>query len=173
MVAAVPDRYLPAMSIDTKALDSLFRSTGLQKPDDAVGFLLWRVAHRYQREIDRVCADVDLTHLQFVVLVIAAWLARGGIPVTQSRLVAFSNIHPMQVSTLLATLDQKGLVTPPRDQADERRKFVEITGGGVEALTQALPLVEAAQVRFFATDAVAGRDLHDALRRMVRDWTSP
>lgn len=161
------------MTVDTQALATLFRSTGLQKPDDAVGFLLWRAAHRYQREIDRACADVSLTHLQFVVLIIAAWLARNGEPVTQSGLVAFSNIHPMQVSTLLATLDQKGLITRPRDPADERRKFVQITASGIDALTRALPLVETAQLRFFQTDTAAGRDFHDALRRVVQHWTDP
>ena len=79
-------------------LDAAFDRSGLQRPEDAIGVLLWRVAHRYQREIDRASAEVDLTHLQFVVLVIAAWLGRKPDPVTQTSLSDFSGIHKMLLS---------------------------------------------------------------------------
>lgn len=151
-------------------LERLFSATSLLQPEDAVGFLLWRVAHRYQREIDRACATVGLTHLQFVVLVLIAWLSRDEETVTQSGLSAFSGIHPMQVSSILKTLDEKRLVSRRKGREDERVKRAKLTRKGLEALTQALPNVEEAQRRFFGPDCAAGSELHDALRRIVGSW---
>ncbi|WP_241202496.1 MULTISPECIES: MarR family transcriptional regulator [unclassified Caballeronia] len=55
-------------------------------------------------------APLDLTHLQFMTLGMTAWLCRFGEPVTQSELARFGNVHPMQVSHMLKTLETKGLV---------------------------------------------------------------
>lgn len=156
--------------IDPTVLATIFRSTALQRPQDAVGFLLWRVAHRYQREIDRACLAVDLTHLQWVTLVLSAWLAREGATVMQSDLSNFGSIHPMQVSNVLKALEQKQLVVRPRTASDVRMKAVEITPAGLDILAQTLPLVEAAQRRFFGEDTAAGQELHNALRRIVASW---
>lgn len=151
-------------------LEALFEATSLHRPEDAVGFLLWRVAHRYQREIDRACADIDLTHLQFVVLVIAAWLSRSEKVVTQSGLAAFSGIHAMQVSNVLKALEEKTLVSRRRHTLDERSKLIEITTRGLEVLAGALPRIEQAQRSFFGTDLEASEELHTALRRIVGSW---
>jgi hypothetical protein len=51
-----------------------------------VGFVLWRVVHRYVREVDRALIDYDLTHLQFTTLAMMAWLEREGDAVTQAEI---------------------------------------------------------------------------------------
>ena len=156
--------------IDKQELRSIFESTSLERPEDTVGFLLWRVGHRYQRDIDRACADVNLTHLQFIVLVISAWLGRGPDPVTQSNLSSFSGIHKMQVSAVLKALESKELVTRERHDSDERVKQVQLTPGGLATLINALPLVEAAQVHFFGPRMELGNNLHTALKQIVGSW---
>ena len=148
----------------------LFALTDVHRPEDSVGFLLWRVAHRYQREIDRACAEVDLTHLQFVALTMSAWLGRDGEAVTQPDLVKFSSIHPMQLSNVLKALEEKGLLARPRSEADSRKKHVEVTPKGSEILARALPLVQAAQSRFFGADPQASEELQPALKRLVANW---
>ncbi len=154
------------LMVDKTDLQAIFESSSLKQPEDAVGFLLWRVAHRYQREIDRACAEIELTHLQFVVLVIAAWLGRQPDPVTQTSLAKFSGIHKMQISAVLKALEAKELVERLRGGGDERVKHVRLTTKGVEILCEALPLVEAAQTRFFGSNEQIGTDLHKALRQM-------
>lgn len=158
------------MTVDPKTLTRLFRSTPLQQPEDAVGFLLYRVAHRYQREIDRVCAAIDLTHLQFMLLVISGWLARQGDAVTQGELATFSGVHPMQVSNVLKALEAKVYVVRTKMAGDVRVKHVAITPDGVAVVRRALPLVEAAQRRFFGPDQELGVQLHASLRRIVESW---
>ena len=116
-----------AMNSDQRALADLFSATSLRQPEDSVGFLLWRVAHRHQREIDRACAALDLTHLQHAVLMMSAWLGRSGERVGQSGLAAFSGIHPMQLSNVLKTLEEKGLIARARSDADTRVKHVTVT----------------------------------------------
>lgn len=153
--------------IDKTDLQAIFKSSNLKQPEDAVGFLLWRVAHHYQREIDRACAEVDLTHLQFVVLVIAAWLGIQSDPVTQTSLATFSGIHKMQISAVLKALEAKEFVERPRGGRDERVKHVRLTTEGVAILYEALPLVDAAQTRFFGSNERIGTDLHKALRQMA------
>lgn len=156
--------------IDKSELDAVFESSGLKRPEDAMGFLLWRVAHRYQREIDRACAEVDLTHLQFVVLVIAAWLGREPDPVTQTSLSGFSGIHKMQVSAVLKVLEAKSFVSRGPHSRDDRVKQVRLTPSGLATLGNALPLVEAAQRRFFGPRVELGISLHTALRQIVGSW---
>lgn len=158
------------MTSDPHALAELFENTRIHQPEDSLGFLLWRVTHRYQREIDRACAEVGLTHLQFVTLVMSAWLGREGEPVTQPGLAEFSTIHPMQLSSVLKALEEKGLVERPRSQADSRAKHAEVTPRGIEVVAHALPLAEAAQQRFFGADAQAREQLQFVLKQIVTSW---
>src|ERR1700750_596456 len=105
--------YSGGVSIDAQTIQQLFESVSLGAPENAVGFVLWRVVHRYQREVDRALAPLDLTHLQFTTLTLAAWLARDGAAATQAELARLGDIHPMQVSHMLATLQAKGMVARP------------------------------------------------------------
>lgn len=153
-----------------RALTALFAASGVQKPEDTIGFLLWRVAHRHQREVDRVLASLALTHLQFVLLVQTAWLGREGDIVTQPKLTRYSSIHPMQLSSVLKTLDAKGLVIRDRCLADSRAKRVALTPAAIDLLGVALPRVTALQAHFFGDDPVFGADLHARLRHVVTGW---
>lgn len=159
------------MGHDARALGRLFAEASLGAPEKAVGFVLWRVVHRYQREVDRVLDPLDLTHLQFTTLTMAAWLARSGEPVPQAQLAEFSDIHPMQLSLMLKALEGKGLITRMQDSRDARAKNVEMTDAGVDALRHALPLVIAVQERMFGAEGSPGGSLLKALVRL--DGASP
>ena len=41
------------MATDNDAIRALYAETSLGGPDQAVGFVLWRVMHRYQRAVER------------------------------------------------------------------------------------------------------------------------
>ena len=120
------------MSADARSLTELFATASLGAPEKAIGFVMWRVLHRYVRAVDRALAPLDLTHLQFTTLAMAGWLGRTGDPVTQAKLARFSDIHPMQVSQMLKALETKGMVVRPRG-TDVRTKHVEVTEAGVTA----------------------------------------
>ena len=144
----------------------MFAEVSLGAPDNAVGFVLWRVVHRYQREVDRVLSPTDLTHLQFTTLAMAAWLGQAGRQVTQAALAEAAEIHPMQVSQMLKALEAKDMVGRPRNPLDVRGKLVELTAKGVRALRDAMPLVIAVQDEMFGATGRAGGNLLGALREV-------
>ncbi len=149
----------------------IFAAAGVQQPEDSIGFLLWRVAHRHQREVDRVLASLDLTHLQFVVLVQTAWLARAGDAVTQAGLARYGKVHPMQLSNILKVLEAKQLVARGRCPASARSKQVALTDAGAALLAEALPRVQGLHSSFFGDEAGSCAGLHDCLRRLVAGWS--
>ncbi len=147
------------MSNNTRALTHLFETVSLGAPENAVGFVLWRVVHRYQREADRALAALDLTNLQFMTLALAAWLGRLGDAVTQSDIARAGDIQPMQVSHMLKTVESKGLVTRVRSMSDVRAKHIEVTADGLTALRRALPVMIEVQQRLFGAEGGVGGSL--------------
>jgi DNA-binding MarR family transcriptional regulator len=158
-----------AMTPSQRLVD-MFAAAGVQQPEDSIGFLLWRVAHRHQREVDRALAPLGLTHLQFAMLVQTAWLTRDTDGIPQAELGRFSKVHPMQLSSVLKALEAKDLITRTRCPGHGRAKYLVLTDAAVALLATALPQVTALQGDFFGSDPVFGHDLHDRLRRVVAGW---
>jgi DNA-binding MarR family transcriptional regulator len=154
------------MSKQIQALDDLFDNVSLGAPENAIGFVLWRVLHRYVREIDQALEAVGLTHLQFTTLIMMAWLSRSGERVTQSMLARAANIHAMQISHMLKALEGKGLISRKSNESDVRAKSVEVTAPGVRALRRALPLVMDVQRRLFGEEGRVDGSLLIALLRI-------
>ncbi len=148
----------------------MFEAVSLGSPENAVGFILWRLTARYQRETDRAFAPLDLTNLQFVTLALAAWFERGGEGVSQAELARFGGIHPMQLSLMLKALEEKGFIARERSKTDTRAKLVTITRSGLQTLKQALPIAIEIQERLFGTDCRPGGKLHETL--LALDLTS-
>ena len=146
------------MSHDAEAIAELFRTVSLGGPENAIGFVLWRVVSRYMREVDRCLNDaaIDLTHLQFETLIQAAWLGREGDAPTQLQLARFGGIQPMQISLMVKTLEAKGLVNRSRQA---RTKRIELTAAGLEVLYRAKPVVIDVQRRMFGEAGAPGGQL--------------
>ena len=153
------------MTNDATTIGDLFATAALGSPERAVGFVLWRVLHRYVREADRVLADLDLTHLQFQTLALAAWLGQTGEPVTQVELARAGDIGTMQVSHMMKALESKGWVRRARSASDVRAKNVELSPAGIAVLHRAFPLMVEVQRDLFGTDGAPGGRLLDALHR--------
>ena len=137
------------MAVQKEAIRRTFEEVSLGAPENAIGFVLWRITSRYQREMDRALAIVDLSNLQFVTLALVGWFERSGTAATQIELSRFGGIHPMQLSQMLKTLEAKRFVTRKRDAIDSRAKQVKLTRKGFENLGRALPLAVAVQSRLF------------------------
>lgn len=137
------------MTINPSILAEFYAEESLGAPENAVGFVLWRVLHRFQREVDRALAPFALTHLQFTTLAMAGWLCRTGETVTQAELSRRTEIHAMQISLMLKALEAKGMVQRPRSISDTRAKTIEIDVAGMAALRAAMPIVIAIQQRMF------------------------
>ena len=153
------------MQIDPEVILEMFDEVSLGAPENAVGFVMWRIVAKYQREVDRVLTTIDLTSLQFITLALVAWFGRTNEPVTQIELARSAGIHPMQVSQTLKVLETKKMVSRRRSRSDTRAKRVVVTSAGLKALRQALPKVVDVQSRIFGE---AGRPGGSLLRELLR-----
>lgn len=154
------------MSTSRTAIEDMFATASLGAPERAVGFVMWRVLHRYVREADRALASFGLTHLQFQTLALAAWLSRSGDPVTQSRLAQAGDVGAMQVSHMMAALETKGWVRRARSAADVRAKNVTVTEAGLDVLRRALPVMIEVQRQLFGDAGAPGGALLEELLRI-------
>jgi DNA-binding MarR family transcriptional regulator len=148
-------------------LKEMFEHESLGAPERAIGFVLWRVFHQYQRAIDRALAPLDLTHLQFTVLTLIAWSARSGDVVSQLELSRSSDIHKMQLSNILKTLEQKGWVSRTSSDADTRAKDVELTRTGLTRVRKGLPIAIEVQRNLFGASGMPGGDLLTTLAALL------
>lgn len=156
------------MDVDARAITQLFETASLGAPQNAVGFVMWRIVHRYQREVDQALQPLDLTHLQFITLTLVAWMSRTGEAAPQSGVASFGDIHPMQVSNVMKALERKTMIQRARSSGNALAKDVTITTTGMAALEAALPLVIAVQARLFGDEGRPGGGLLDALVRIDR-----
>ena len=156
------------MANENNAIRRMFDAVSLGAPENAVGFVLWRIVARYQREVDRSLARLDLTNLQFVTLALAAWLRSAGEPANQAELARFGGIQPMQLSHMLKTLEAKGFVSREWDRADSRSKRIGVTPSGLKVLRQALPRVIEVQSRLFGEEGRPGGRLLQTLLDLER-----
>jgi MarR family transcriptional regulator, organic hydroperoxide resistance regulator len=154
------------MGNDAHAITELFETASLGGPERAVGFVIWRVMHRYVRAADRALTGLGLTHLQFQTLALAAWLGRSGAPVTQVELARAGDIAPMQVSHMMKTLETKDWISRPRSTSDVRAKHVELTTVGLAVLRRALPVMIDVQREVFGTAGAPGGVLLNSLLQL-------
>jgi DNA-binding MarR family transcriptional regulator len=161
------------MAVGRSIIRQMFHEESLGTPENAVGFVLWRIVQRYQREMDRALEPLDLTNLQFVTLALVAWFGRSGEVVSQAAIARFGGIHPMQLSQMLTTLEKKGFISRKRSRTDTRTKEVALTPAGLAAVRKSFPLAIEVQTRLFGAEGKPGgklqknlRDLDDKLNQM-------
>lgn len=129
-----------------KAEEKVF---GFENAEDSTGFLVWQLTNLWQREIKRALEKFDLTHSQFVLLASIAWLSAKTETITQILLSDHSKIDPMTTSTVLRTLQSKGLIKRQEHHTDTRAKTVGLTPEGQKIARQAVKTVEKFDEDFF------------------------
>ena len=123
----------------------------VKKAEDSSGFLLWQVTNLWQREIKKALEPYELTHSQFVLMASIHWLTLQKQDVTQILLSSHTKIDPMTTSTVLRTLQTKGLLQRQEHLTDTRAKTVGLTDNGKKIIKQAVKTVEAFDKTFFET----------------------
>ena len=118
-------------------------------PVRSFGFRLWHVQHAWTRRLEAVLAPLDLTHMQFIMLRAADYLARQGERPAQARLAQCLATDRMMVSKVVRLLEAKGLVVRAPHPEDTRANHVVLTEAGRRTLTQAVGCAGAEQQRFF------------------------
>jgi len=143
------------------------KAFSVDTPEESTGFLLWQVTNLWQREIRKALAQHDLTHSQFVLLASIMWLSQYDKPITQIVLSAHTKIDPMTTSTVLRTLQAKGLVARKEHATDTRAKTVALTQDGEQVTRQAIRVVEAFDNAFFKPLAKDTADFNARLLQLL------
>ena len=130
-----------------KSKDNTF---SVETPEDSSGFLLWQVTNLWQREIKKALEPHGLTHSQFVLMASIHWLTLHKQEVTQILLSSHTKIDPMTTSTVLRTLQAKGLLQRQEHQTDTRAKTVGLTEQGKKIIKVAVKTVESFDKSFFS-----------------------
>ena len=118
-------------------------------PQDSPEFLLWQVTNLWQKGKSIVLEKYNLTNPQITLLASILWLKQQKTEITQIILSSHSNIDPMTTSTVLRTLQSKGLVIRAEHSTDTRAKIVALSNEGRKLTIQALKSVETFNKNFF------------------------
>lgn len=147
-----------------KNSDSVF---SVERAEDSSGFLLWQVTNLWQREIKKALEEYDLTHSQFVLLASTLWLSSQKQDVTQVVLSQYTKIDPMTTSTVLRTLQSKGLLLRQEHSTDTRAKTVALTDEGVKVAQLAVKTVEKFDKQFFEGLGDNVQDFNGYLQKLL------
>jgi MarR family transcriptional regulator, organic hydroperoxide resistance regulator len=137
------------------------------KAEDSTGFLLWQVTNLWQREIRKALIKYDLTHSQFVLLASVHWLTLTRQDVTQILLSSHTRIDPMTTSTVLGTLQFKGLIMRQEHSTDTRAKTVALTTSGLKVIKKAVKTIDQFDDSFFGPLGEKTKELNKTLQTML------
>jgi len=102
---------------------------------DQIGHLLRRAYQRHTAIFQRRISDLDVTAIQFAVLVT---IRDGGVmPLT--RIGAATAIDPATLRGVISRLGERGLITSQNDEADRRQRLVSLTPKGRDLVERLLP----------------------------------
>lgn len=119
--------------------------------NESIGFLLWQLHMLWQRRIKSELDKLDITHTQFVLLSVLAWLSQNQEIVTQTDIATHSKTDRMMVSKVLRRLESKEYITRSDNKQDTRIKMISLTKQGAEILQQAVDTVEQVDSTFFSS----------------------
>jgi DNA-binding MarR family transcriptional regulator len=139
----------------------------IEKAEESTGFLLWQVTNLWQREIKKALEKYELTHSQFVLLASIHWLTLDKQSVTQILLSNHTKIDPMTTSTVLRTLQAKGLIKRQEHETDTRAKTVGLTEIGLKNIKQAIKTVEQFDKSFFGLLDNQAKEFNNKLNTLL------
>ncbi len=140
-------------------LHRLFAAGTLQTPAEAAGFAIWRLSLAYQRHVETSLRLMGLTHTQFAILALSAWLNHTQGWANHRDIAKLSGVQVAQVSLMMKALRAKKLVSQQVGADDTRVRFVTVTPAGVKLLARAIPMVSRLQVELWPE----GSELPDLL----------
>ncbi|MDQ0873991.1 DNA-binding MarR family transcriptional regulator [Paenibacillus sp. V4I3] len=122
------------------------------KPYDSQGFHLWQVTNLWQKNLRHALHDLDLTHVQFILLATTEWLNSQSPlgDVTQVQIAMHAHIDPMMASQVLRNLEKKGFLIRKEHPTDTRAKSISLTPAGERLINKAIDIVEQTDRRFFS-----------------------
>jgi DNA-binding MarR family transcriptional regulator len=114
------------------------------------GYLVWRLAMKFQTAVDRAVSPLGLTHAQYSLLASLRDITYRGARPSQRELADLTGLDPIFVSKLIRTLEGNGLVERTRHPSDGRAVQLSLTDHGIELIDRAVIVVRALQDELLA-----------------------
>lgn len=121
----------------------------VEKPEDSLGFLLWKNTTIWQRKIKAALASFDISHAQFVIMAATRWFFETKQDPTQVAIANMTGLDKMTISKSLKKLASLGLVSRSEDVRDTRAKTVILTTKGNQSIIKLVSIVEGIDRQFF------------------------
>jgi DNA-binding MarR family transcriptional regulator len=139
--------------------------------EESLGFLFWQTNNMWERKINCELKNINLTHVQFVLLAGVDWFNHSGDTVNQAKLSRHVKTNIMMTSKVLRTLEKKSLITRKPDKVDTRQNRLFITDKGKEKLKKGFPMVRKVTEDFFSPIKGKKGELIDLLNRTLKGNT--
>lgn len=142
--------------------------SGYSSSYDVLGYLLRLMSSIWHRKLNAGLARIDLTEMQFVLLIGLGWLLEANVKgVTQRELADACGCSTALASQVMQKLVQKGLVDITSDARDARARLVSLSPAGEERLKEAVLILREADDEFRADDPEVHQHLFDALKAAI------
>jgi DNA-binding MarR family transcriptional regulator len=119
-------------------INSKFKNDSSKSP----GFLFIRAYNNWYTQIQKALRPINLTHPQFIILTVTAYLQNRGENPTQKMIADHSAIDVMTTSQILKLLEKKQYIQRKQHPTDTRAKIILLLDAGQKKVNQALPLIE-------------------------------
>ena len=115
---------------------------------DEIEYLIWTIFKYLQRAKHKLLEEYGITTSQLELLGAIYHISRHDIEVTQILLSQKTGIDPMTTSTILRTLQKKGLINRHESKTDTRARIVEVTDAGSELFEKATVKIKEGRALF-------------------------
>jgi len=119
------------------------------RPELSLGFSLWRLCNFWQQAINVVLKELDLTHVQYLMLGGVHHLQANNAVVNQNKLAKHLKTDIMMTSKVCRALEKKGYLLRAKLRSDSRSRMLVLTRKGKERYTSAVLLVETVERKVF------------------------
>ncbi len=115
------------------------------------GFALWQLSNQWQRGMNNVLKDHDLTHVQFILIEGIIQLSKAYDHISQKALAEHVNANTMMTSKVIRSLEEKSFIQRHGSSTDSRVMDVTITKEGKSIYKKVSKSVKDYDEQFFSS----------------------
>lgn len=133
----------------------------------SIGFLIWRVVNKWQKEHKSVLATHDITPVQLLLLAGLEEMASDSELIKQSELANYCGADAMMTSQVVRSLEKRKLLKRDKHERDGRAIKLTLTKRGENLLREVLPKMLATDLGFFTGLGKRTGEFADALTMLL------
>jgi len=142
---------------------------GNDKPENHSGYLIWQITNMRQRVLNNALKELALTYPQFIIITGVQWLNRSSELVNQVKLISYTKMDKSVVSSVLKSLEKRGLVIRKVDPVDTRAKTLQLSSEGISQMKKALAVVKGIDDAFFDKSKFDIQHLNSVLNDLIKE----